>query len=196
MGVPSLMAKSSPSLIFSPGRATIAGTNCGNITKVNILQRKYPGLGIMSVQIGDTAPDFSLPSQTGETIKLSDFRGKSSVVLYFYPKDDTPGCTKESCAFRDSYEQFKQAGAEVIGVSSDSADSHQKFASKYSLPFTLLSDRDKALRKLYGVPSTLGLLPGRVTYVIDKQGVVRHIFNSMMNFEGHVEESLKTLKAI
>lgn len=196
MGVPSLMAKSSPSLISSPGRATIAGTNCGNITKVNILQRKNPGLGIMSVQIGDTAPDFSLPSQTGETIKLSDFRGKSSVVLYFYPKDDTPGCTKESCAFRDSYEQFKQAGAEVIGVSSDSADSHQKFASKYSLPFTLLSDRDKALRKLYGVPSTLGLLPGRVTYVIDKQGVVRHIFNSMMNFEGHVEESLKTLKAI
>lgn len=196
MGVPSLMAKSSPSLISSPGRATIAGTNCGNITKVNILQRKYPGLGIMSVQIGDTAPDFSLPSQTGETIKLSDYRGKSSVVLYFYPKDDTPGCTKESCAFRDSYEQFKQAGAEVIGVSSDSADSHQKFASKYSLPFTLLSDRDKALRKLYGVPSTLGLLPGRVTYVIDKQGVVRHIFNSMMNFEGHVEESLKTLKAI
>lgn len=148
----------------------------------------------MSVQIGDTAPDFSLPSQTGEPVKLSDFRGKSSVVLYFYPKDDTPGCTKESCAFRDSYEQFKQAGAEVIGVSSDSADSHQKFASKYSLPFTLLSDRDKALRKLYGVPSTLGLLPGRVTYVIDKQGVVRHIFNSMMNFEGHVEESLKTLQ--
>lgn len=148
----------------------------------------------MPVQVGDTAPDFTLPSQSGETVSLKDFIGKKSVVLYFYPKDDTPGCTAEACAFRDSYEVFKEAGAEVIGVSDDSSASHQKFATKYNLPFILVSDTGKQLRKLYGVPSTLGLLPGRVTYVIDKNGVVRHIFNSQFNFKGHIEEALKTLK--
>ncbi|HIK28302.1 MAG: peroxiredoxin [Oscillatoriaceae bacterium SKW80] len=151
----------------------------------------------MSVKVGDIAPDFTLPSQTGEPVSLKDFRGKKSVVLYFYPKDDTPGCTAESCAFRDSYEAFTEAGAVVIGVSADSPASHQKFAAKYNLPFILLSDTNNQLRKLYGVPAAaFGLLPGRVTYVIDKQGVVRHIFNSMMNFKAHVEESLKTLKEI
>lgn len=148
----------------------------------------------MPVQVGDTAPDFTLPSQSGETVSLKDFIGKKSVVLYFYPKDDTPGCTAEACGFRDSYEVFKEAGAEVIGVSDDSCASHQKFATKYNLPFILVSDTGKQLRKLYGVPSTLGLLPGRVTYVIDKNGVVRHIFNSQFNFKGHIEEALKTLK--
>lgn len=148
----------------------------------------------MPVQVGDTAPDFTLPSQSGETVSLKDFIGKKSVVLYFYPKDDTPGCTAEACGFRDSYEVFKEAGAEVIGVSDDSSASHQKFATKYNLPFILVSDTGKQLRKLYGVPSTLGLLPGRVTYVIDKNGVVRHIFNSQFNFKGHIEEALKTLK--
>jgi len=132
----------------------------------------------MPVKVGDTAPDFTLPSQTGESVSLKDFIGKKSVVLYFYPKDDTPGCTAQACAFRDSYEVFKDAGAEVIGISDDSADSHQKFVTKHQLPFTLLSDTGKQVRKLYGVPSTLGLLPGRVTYVIDQNGVVQHIFNS------------------
>lgn len=150
----------------------------------------------MSVQIGDTAPDFTLPSQSGEPVSLKDFIGKKSVVLYFYPKDDTPGCTAEACAFRDSYEVFKEAGAEVIGVSDDSSASHQKFASKYSLPFILVSDTGKQLRKLYGVPSTLGLLPGRVTYIIDKNGTVLHIFNSQFNFKGHIEEALKTLREL
>jgi thioredoxin-dependent peroxiredoxin len=150
----------------------------------------------MPVQVGDTAPDFTLPSQSGEPISLKDFIGKKSVVLYFYPKDDTPGCTAEACAFRDSYEVFKDAGAEVIGVSDDSPTSHEKFATKYRLPFTLLSDTGKQLRKLYGVPSTLGLLPGRVTYVIDKNGIVRHIFNSQFNFKGHIEEALKTLREL
>ncbi len=150
----------------------------------------------MPVSVGDTAPDFTLPSQSGESVSLKDFIGKKSVVLYFYPKDDTPGCTAEACAFRDSYEVFKDAGAEVIGVSDDSPDSHQKFAAKHRLPFILLSDSGKQLRKLYGVPSTLGLLPGRVTYVIDKTGVVRHIFNSQLNFKGHIEESLKTLQEL
>ena len=150
----------------------------------------------MPVQIGDTAPDFTLPSQSGEPVSLKDFIGKKSVVLYFYPKDDTPGCTAEACAFRDSYEVFRDAGAEVIGVSDDSSASHEKFATKYRLPFTLLSDTGKQLRKLYGVPSTLGLLPGRVTYIIDKNGIVRHIFNSQFNFKGHIEEALKTLREL
>lgn len=150
----------------------------------------------MAIKVGDKAPDFTLNSATGEKVSLKDFYGKKSVVLYFYPKDDTPGCTAESCAFRDSYEVFKEAGAEVIGVSGDSQQSHQQFARKYNLPFILLSDRDNKLRQSYGVPATLFILPGRVTYVIDKQGVVRHIFDSMMNFTGHVEESLKTLKEI
>jgi peroxiredoxin Q/BCP len=150
----------------------------------------------MPVRVGDIAPDFTLPSQSGESVSLKDFIGKKSVVLYFYPKDDTPGCTAEACAFRDSYEVFKEAGAEVIGVSDDSSASHQKFATKYQLPFVLVTDSGKQLRKLYGVPATLGLLPGRVTYVIDKKGIVQHIFNSQFNFKGHIEESLKTLRSL
>ncbi|MBW4681587.1 MAG: peroxiredoxin [Microcoleus vaginatus WJT46-NPBG5] len=150
----------------------------------------------MTVKVGDTAPDFTLPSQAGTPVSLHDFRGKKAVVLYFYPKDDTPGCTTQSCAFRDKYEAFKDAGAEVIGVSGDSLASHQQFATKHNLPFTLLSDTGNLLRKLFGVPSTLGILPGRVTYVIDRDGIVRHIFNSQMNFKAHIEESLKTLRQI
>ena len=157
-------------------------------------------LGLFSstpaVQAGDNAPDFALPDAGGKLVRLADFRGKKAVVLYFYPKDDTPGCTKESCTFRDQYQDFQDAGAEVIGVSSDSSESHRKFASKHSLPFTLLSDQGGAVRKKYGVPATLGLLPGRVTFVIDKQGVVRHVFNSQMNPTKHVDEALDVLKSL
>ncbi|MGB3507715.1 MAG: peroxiredoxin [Microcoleaceae cyanobacterium] len=150
----------------------------------------------MTVKIGDKAPDFTLPSQNGTQVSLSEFQGQKNVVVYFYPKDDTPGCTKEACAFRDQYQVFTDAGAEVIGISGDSPDSHKQFASKYNLPFTLLSDTGNKVRELYGVPATLWILPGRVTYVIDKQGTIRHIFDSMLNFDAHVEEALKTLKAI
>lgn len=150
----------------------------------------------MAVKVGDTAPDFTLSSQMGEPVSLKDFRGKKAVVLYFYPKDDTPGCTKESCGFRDRYETFTDIGAEVIGISEDSVNSHQQFASKYQLPFTLLSDVGKKVRQLYGVPATFGLLPGRVTYVIDKEGVVQHIFNSQLNFQGHINESLQALQEL
>jgi thioredoxin-dependent peroxiredoxin len=149
----------------------------------------------MTVKVGDVAPDFTLTSQSGSPVSLKDFIGQKAIVLYFYPKDDTPGCTAESCAFRDSYEVFKEVGAEVIGVSSDSTQSHQQFANKYNLPFILLSDVGGKLRKLYGVPATFGLLPGRVTYVIDKQGVVKHIFDSQLNFKAHVDESLKVLQS-
>ncbi|MBD2395595.1 peroxiredoxin [Cyanobacterium aponinum FACHB-4101] len=149
-----------------------------------------------SLNVGDRAPDFTLPSAEGKNVSLSDFLGKKSVVIYFYPKDDTPGCTIESCTFRDSYEEFKEAGAEVIGISSDSPQSHQQFASKYQLPFILLSDSQGKVRKLFDVPNVLFLLPGRVTYVIDKEGIVRHIFNSMMDFKAHVDEALKTIKSL
>jgi peroxiredoxin Q/BCP len=142
---------------------------------------------------GARAPEFSLEDQRKQRVALGDFRGKKSVVLYFYPKDDTPGCTKESCAFRDQFEDFRDAGAEVIGVSSDSPESHARFAEKHSLPFTLLSDPGGKVRASFGVPATLGLLPGRVTYVIDKGGVIRHAFNSQFNATQHVAEALKIL---
>ncbi|NWF61979.1 MAG: peroxiredoxin [Fischerella sp.] len=149
----------------------------------------------MAIKVGDTAPNFTLPSQNGSPVSLTDFRGKP-VVLYFYPKDDTPGCTVESCAFRDQYEVFKSAGAEVIGISGDSPESHQKFATKHQLPFTLLSDKGNKVRKQYGATAAFGLFPGRVTYVIDQDGVVQYVFDSMFNFKGHVEEALKTLQGL
>jgi peroxiredoxin Q/BCP len=155
----------------------------------------FLGGGEPSVKVGDRAPDFSLPDAHGRPVNLADFRGQRPVVLYFYPKDDTPGCTKEACSFRDQFEDFKAVGAEVIGVSSDSSESHQRFAAKYSLPFTLVSDQGGQVRKRYGVPATLGLLPGRVTFVIDASGVVRHVFNSQMQATRHVEEALATLRA-
>lgn len=148
------------------------------------------------IGVGDQAPEFGLPDQTGKTVTLKDLTGRKGVVLYFYPKDNTPGCTAEAGAFRDSYEAFRDLGAEVIGVSSDTVDSHRSFASKCDLPFTILSDQGGRVRKLYGVPSTLGLLPGRVTYIIDRKGVVRHVFSSQMNPTKHVEDAMKVLRAI
>jgi thioredoxin-dependent peroxiredoxin len=154
----------------------------------------FLGGGEAGVKAGDHAPDFALPDADGKEVRLADLRGKP-VVLYFYPKDDTPGCTKEACSFRDQYEDFRDAGAVVIGVSSDSGESHRKFTEKYKLPFMLLSDRGGAVRKLYGVPATLGLLPGRVTFVIGADGVVRHVFNSQLAATRHVAEALAALRA-
>lgn len=148
------------------------------------------------VAVGDRAPDFTLPDQTGKSVRLSDLLGKGAVVLYFYPKDETRGCTAEACGFRDSYQVFSDAGAEVVGVSSDSVESHRSFAQHHRLPFTLLSDAQGALRKRYGVPTTLGMLPGRVTYIIDRHGVVRHIFSSQIQIEKHISEALETLRAL
>jgi len=148
------------------------------------------------IEIGDKAPEFTLKNEKGENVSLRDFIGKKAVVLYFYPKDDSPGCKKEACAFRDNYEAFKDAGAEVIGVSSQSEESHSIFSLKFNLPFTLLVDEGAEVRKLYGVPSSLGMIPGRVTYVIDKEGIVRNIFSSQTNIEGHVSEALKVSKSL
>jgi thioredoxin-dependent peroxiredoxin len=148
------------------------------------------------VKVGDRAPDFTLPSLTGEPVSLESFLGKKNIVLYFYPKDNTSGCTAEACSFRDSYEVFQEAGAEVIGISSDSEKSHRQFAKQHRLPFILLSDLGGVVRKFYGVPATLGLLPGRVTYIIDKQGIVRHIFSSQFAPQMHVTEALKVLQKL
>ncbi|NCJ06760.1 redoxin domain-containing protein [Synechococcales cyanobacterium C] len=150
----------------------------------------------MAIKVGDQAPDFKLKSAQGETIQLSELLKGKPVVLFFYPKDNTPGCTKEACAFRDQYEVFQEVGAEVVGISADSEQSHQQFASAYQLPFLLLSDSQNRVRKSFGVPSTLGILPGRVTYIINQQGTVCHLFNSQLNFQGHVDEALKALQAI
>ena len=148
------------------------------------------------IQAGDKAPDFTLPSQSGEQVRLHDRLGERVVVLYFYPKDNTPGCTAEACAFRDSHEVFTDAGAEVIGVSSDSVGKHEAFAGQHKLPFTLLSDQGGRVRKSYGVPAVMGLIPGRVTYVIDRQGTIRHGFNSMTNIGQHVSDALKVVRRL
>jgi thioredoxin-dependent peroxiredoxin len=148
------------------------------------------------IQAGDRAPDFTAVAHDGQQVSLAEFLGKSVVVLYFYPKDETPGCTKQACAFRDAYEDFVKAGAAVIGVSGDSPESHQAFADGHRLPFLLLADRDGALRKSFGVPKTLGVLPGRVTYVIDRDGIVRHVFNSQFQAERHVTEALEIVRKL
>ena len=145
------------------------------------------------VDVGSKAPNFTLRSQSGANVSLEDFLGRSPVVLFFYPKDDTPGCTKQACAFRDDYGQFGAVDAEVLGISSDSVGSHKRFAENNGLPFVLLSDEGGRVRQLYGVPKTLGLMPGRVTYVIDKKGVVRHVFSSQLAVSRHVEEALTAL---
>jgi peroxiredoxin Q/BCP len=145
---------------------------------------------------GDRAPEFELPASQGRTVKLADFRGKKTVVLYFYPKDETPGCTAEACSFRDEYEDFTAAGAEVIGVSDDSVASHDKFAEHHHLPFVLASDTGGALREKMGVKKTLGMLKGRVTFVIDRDGVIRDRFDSQIRFKAHVSHALELVKQL
>ena len=145
--------------------------------------------------VGDPAPDFTLPASSG-TVRLTDVLRDKTVVLYFYPKDETAGCTAEACAFRDSYEVFTQAGAEVIGVSADTVESHRSFAAHHRLPFQLLCDPGGEVRRRYGVSGILGLLPGRVTFVIDRQGIVRHVFDSQFKATRHVAEALETVRRL
>jgi peroxiredoxin Q/BCP len=148
------------------------------------------------VQLGSPAPGFRLQTSTGEYVSLEDFHGKKNLVVYFYPKDFTKGCTAEACEFRDSYEEFKNLGAEVIGISNDNQKSHGAFALEHKLPFILLSDSDGAVRKAYGVKKTFGLVPGRVSFVIDKNGIVRHVFSSQSRATAHVGEALAVLKSL
>lgn len=147
------------------------------------------------MQVGDNCPTFQLIDQNGRTIHSDSFKGKKTVI-YFYPKDDTPGCTKEACAFRDSFEDFLEFDCQVIGISSDTVEKHLQFAQKHRLPFTLLADSDGKIRKLFNVPSSLfGLLPGRVTYIFDENSTLLGVFNSQLNPLGHVQEALKMVKA-
>ena len=148
------------------------------------------------IKIGDKAPVFTLPDKDGKPVNLSDFIGRTAVILFFYPKDESYGCTKEACSFRDNYEDFKESGAEVIGISADDAESHRKFAVNHKLPFILLSDKDKSVATLYGAGNSLGILPGRVTFVIDKQGIVRMAYSSQVNFKKHVEEAIEMVKKL
>ena len=150
-----------------------------------------------ALNTGDRAPLIALADQNG-TERHSDQLGGKALVLFFYPKDDTPGCTMEACAFRDNYAELQSLGAEVWGVSGDDASSHQRFATRHQLPYPLLVDQANGLRKAFGVPSVLGLLPGRVTYVIDASGVIRHIFNNLLDGPAHLREAkaaLQTLRA-
>ncbi|MBC7525579.1 MAG: peroxiredoxin [Flavobacterium sp.] len=148
----------------------------------------------MALKKGDKIPNFKLVDTLGNEFDSTTIVGKIPVVIYFYPKDDTAGCTAQACSFRDQYQDFKDLGAEVIGISSDSVVSHSKFSSKNKLPFILLSDSAKKVSKLFGVPTALfGLLPGRVTYIADKNGIIQLIFDSMMP-ANHISNALKALK--
>jgi thioredoxin-dependent peroxiredoxin len=147
--------------------------------------------------IGSTVPTFELNDQFGNLFKLDSVLGKKNLVIYFYPKDDSPGCTKEACSFRDQFDVFNEADALIIGISRQSVKSHLEFAEKHRLNYTLLSDSDKKVEKLFGVPTNfLGLVPGRVTYVINKEGKVVYMFNSQIEAEKHVEEALRILKEL
>jgi peroxiredoxin Q/BCP len=150
----------------------------------------------MALQVGDKVPDFSAKDSNGNDFNSASVVGKKPAVFYFYPKDNTPGCTAQACSFRDQYEDFKDLDAEVIGISSDSVESHEKFAKQYQLPFILLSDNDKKIRNLFGVkPNLFGLIPGRVTYVADKNGIIQLIFDSLVA-TNHIPKALETIKKI
>jgi peroxiredoxin Q/BCP len=148
-----------------------------------------------ALKVGDKVPDFELEASDGFKVRSKDLRGKGMVVIYFYPHDDTPGCTAQACSFRDLYHDLKDAGAEVVGISSDTAASHKRFAEKHRLPFTLLSDVGGKVRGSFGVPRSLGLLPGRVTYVVDPDGTIVYIFNSQTRAEEHVKRALEFIRS-
>jgi peroxiredoxin Q/BCP len=147
------------------------------------------------IVVGSTLPSFSLKDQNGQVFNIDSVKGKKNLVIYFYPKDDSPGCTKEACSFRDQFDVFKEQDALIIGISAQSVESHFEFAKKHRLNYTLLSDEGNIVRTLFGVPTNLfGLLPGRVTYVVNKEGKIIFVFNSQINAQKHIEEALRILK--
>ncbi|MFM7667195.1 MAG: peroxiredoxin [Bacteroidota bacterium] len=149
------------------------------------------------MKIGDLCPIFNLEDQNGNMFNSTEWIGKKKLVIFFYPKDETPGCTKEACSFRDSHEEFLKYDCQVIGISSDSVESHRQFAKNHNFNYLLLADIDKKVRKLFEVPGSLfGLLPGRVTYIIDLEGKVRGIHNSQLNPLSHTEEALELVKQL
>jgi peroxiredoxin Q/BCP len=151
----------------------------------------------MALKPGDKCPEFSLPDQNGNQISIDSFFGKKIIILFFYPKDYTSGCTKEVCLFRDNHQEFKEMGCEVIGISSDSVNTHASFSQKHELPYILLSDKKKEVRKLFGVPGNLfGLIPGRVTYVIDLKGQIVSVHNSLTDPSGHLEKAKQVVAGL
>jgi peroxiredoxin Q/BCP len=150
---------------------------------------------VNKIEVGSHVPQFKLPDQHGKIFDLRSVVGKKNLVIYFYPKDGTPGCTKEACAFRDNIDYFRKSNAMVIGISGDNIKSHQKFEKDNHLNFILLSDLGNKIRKLFGVPSSMmGVVPGRVTYVVNRKGIVIHIYNSLSKPENHIQEALSALK--
>ena len=147
------------------------------------------------MKVGDRIPNFTAKDTNGNVFESQSIIGKQAVVIYFYPKDDTSVCTEQACSFRDNYQEFKALGAEVIGISADSVRSHLKFKSKYQLPFILLSDADKSIRKLFDVPNSLLFIPGRQTFVADKNGIIQLVFNSMSG-QIHIDKALRILQKI
>jgi peroxiredoxin Q/BCP len=151
----------------------------------------------MSLQKGDKCPIFQLKNQFDQIVDITDYLGKQNIVIFFYPKDETPGCTKEACAFRDDFEEFLKYNCALFGISSDSVQKHLSFSKNHNLPYNLLADETKTVRKLFGVPGNLfGLLPGRVTYIINKNGFIEEVFNSQTNPLGHIASALKTLNEL
>ena len=160
------------------------------ILVLTLLMRQEP------LKVGDRVPYFTLSNEAGKEIAIKDHIGHP-LVIYFYPKDDTPGCTREACSFRDHYEEFEEIGARIFGISSDSPESHKAFKEKYQLPYSLLSDSEKIVQKLFGVKKNfLGLIDGRVTYVVDRNGIVVHIFDSQLQPRKHIKEALDILKTL
>jgi len=150
----------------------------------------------MALKVGDKIPDFTATDSNGQAFDSRSFIGQKPVVIYFYPKDNTPGCTAQACSFRDQYQDFKDLGAEVIGISSDSEASHEKFSKQYKLPFILLSDKNKRIRNQFGVKGDMfGLIPGRVTYVADKNGIIKMIFDSVLATK-HIPKALEAIKRL
>jgi peroxiredoxin Q/BCP len=148
----------------------------------------------MSISIGDSCPHFSLQNQDGQTINIQDYIGTKNIIIYFYPKDNTVGCTKEACSFRDAMQDLNNLDCEVVGISADSVASHKAFANQFRLTFNLLSDVGNEIRKMFKVPANVfGLIPGRVTYVVNKGGKIVHVINSQLNPDKHIKETIEVV---
>jgi peroxiredoxin Q/BCP len=164
--------------------------------RVNVRIHNIEKNRMRSIRVGDTVPDNPLTVHDDRTISLADFKGKQTVVLFFYPADDMPLCTREVCSFRDAYQEFVRAGAAVIGVSGDSEGTHRAFAQAQQLPYLLVADADGSMRRAFGVPTTFGLMAGRVTYVIDRDGVVRDVFKCQFSAQKHVDNALRIVRSL
>jgi thioredoxin-dependent peroxiredoxin len=173
----------------------ISLTVWGLLLMVGIPSTSVSAQTVKKIQVGSHVPDFKLPDQNGKVFDVRSVLGKKNLVIYFYPKDGTSGCTKEACDFRDNLDFFKKSNATVVGISGDNIKSHQKFANNNHLNFTILSDQGNRVRKLFGVPaSMMGVVLGRVTYIVDRKGIVIHIYNSLTKPENHILEALSALK--